>query len=227
MKRQRRSSAEVQTRLLTAARDLFAERGFGGTTTRQIAEQAGVAETALFRHFGGKEQIFQEAIGRPIDDFLRAYTERWLSTPLSEGDAEEMLQTFVESLYDLARENRELLLAATPSHLDQGAQIPIRLLEHLAAENKARNGYDYNAYIAVRAAIAMVITVAVFDTPLFGRKPLATRDEIVEELTCLLTYGLTRRRNQTGADARIAPARPAKARRSRTTSDGRSTSRVD
>ena len=44
--------------ILAVAMELFAERGFRGTTTRQIAERAGVNEAILFRHFRSKEDLY-------------------------------------------------------------------------------------------------------------------------------------------------------------------------
>jgi AcrR family transcriptional regulator len=193
-KRRRRTSDEIKTLLVNSARELFAERGFGGTTTREIADRAGVDETLLFRNFTNKERIFQEAVARPIERFLNDYTEHWLHTPLAESDPEEILRAFVESLYDLASANRLLLLAATPNHLGHGAQGALAQLERLAAETAAAQGFDYDSAIAIRAAVAMVITVAVFDEPLFGTRGNADRDRVVNELTGILTYGLTRRR---------------------------------
>lgn len=43
---------DTHERVLAAASDLFAERGFAATATRAIAERAGVNEVTVFRHFG-------------------------------------------------------------------------------------------------------------------------------------------------------------------------------
>jgi AcrR family transcriptional regulator len=45
------------SRILEAAADLFAERGYNGTTTRAIAEKAGVNEVTIFRRFDNKRGI--------------------------------------------------------------------------------------------------------------------------------------------------------------------------
>lgn len=51
---------ETQDRILKAAQRLFARRGYGGTTTRDLAQAAGVAEGTLFRHFENKKAILVE-----------------------------------------------------------------------------------------------------------------------------------------------------------------------
>jgi AcrR family transcriptional regulator len=48
---------QTRARIMEAASQLFTEKGFSGTTTRAIAELAGVNEVTLFRHFGTKEKL--------------------------------------------------------------------------------------------------------------------------------------------------------------------------
>lgn len=46
---------------------LFARRGFAGTTTREIARQAGVSEALLFQHFPSKAALYQEILAQGCD----------------------------------------------------------------------------------------------------------------------------------------------------------------
>jgi AcrR family transcriptional regulator len=48
--------------ILAAAVDVFAQHGFRGSTTRRIAEAAGVNEITIFRQFGSKEALLREAM---------------------------------------------------------------------------------------------------------------------------------------------------------------------
>lgn len=54
------SEAQTRSRILQAALRLFASQGFEGTTTRDLAQAAGVAEGTLFRHFANKKAILVE-----------------------------------------------------------------------------------------------------------------------------------------------------------------------
>jgi len=54
------TEVETQKRILQAAQRLFARRGYDGTTTRDLAQAAGVAEGTLFRHFENKKAILIE-----------------------------------------------------------------------------------------------------------------------------------------------------------------------
>jgi AcrR family transcriptional regulator len=54
----RLSSDERRKSILKAARGVFAENGFRGTTTKALAEAAGVSEALLFQHFPTKEALY-------------------------------------------------------------------------------------------------------------------------------------------------------------------------
>jgi AcrR family transcriptional regulator len=49
----------TRQRLLDATLKLISEKGYLGSTTREIAQEAGVTELTLFRHFGTKEKLFE------------------------------------------------------------------------------------------------------------------------------------------------------------------------
>src|SRR5262245_64296083 len=53
------SSQERRAAIIQAVRQVFAERGFDGTTTRALADAAGVSEALLFKHFPNKEALFE------------------------------------------------------------------------------------------------------------------------------------------------------------------------
>jgi AcrR family transcriptional regulator len=49
---------ERRMQILQIAVSLFSKRGFSGTTTREIAQAAGVSEAMVFRHFATKEELY-------------------------------------------------------------------------------------------------------------------------------------------------------------------------
>jgi TetR/AcrR family transcriptional repressor of mexJK operon len=49
-------------RIIAAAKDLFEQRGFAASTTKEIADLAGVSEVTLFRHFENKRRLFEETL---------------------------------------------------------------------------------------------------------------------------------------------------------------------
>jgi AcrR family transcriptional regulator len=63
-------------RLLAAASTLFAERGFHGTTVRQIAERAGVNVAAGNYHYGSKKALYLEVFRAQFAEVRTALAER-------------------------------------------------------------------------------------------------------------------------------------------------------
>jgi AcrR family transcriptional regulator len=69
------TAAEVRERLLRAAADVFAQRGYDGTRVADIARAAGVSNAALYAHFDSKAGLLVEAVRahgpRLLADVLR------------------------------------------------------------------------------------------------------------------------------------------------------------
>lgn len=57
----------TREKILDAALELFSERGYRGTTTKSIANRAGVNEITIFRHFDSKENLFYKTIEREAE----------------------------------------------------------------------------------------------------------------------------------------------------------------
>jgi len=64
-----RRPGQTQTRegILAAARNQFAERGYGGATIRGIAAEAGVNPALVHHFFGSKDQVFVAALNLPVN----------------------------------------------------------------------------------------------------------------------------------------------------------------
>ena len=56
------TAAETRERLLRAAADVFAERGYDGTRVADIAAAAGVSNGAMYAHFGSKAELLVDAL---------------------------------------------------------------------------------------------------------------------------------------------------------------------
>jgi AcrR family transcriptional regulator len=60
----------TRLRILDAARDVLVERGYGGTSTRAVAERADTRLSLVHYHFGGKQQLLIEVLERQNDQLL-------------------------------------------------------------------------------------------------------------------------------------------------------------
>src|SRR5215217_2947796 len=99
----RQLQAEVRRQqILETALKLFAAQGFDGTSTRQIAKGAGIAEGLIFHYFRTKlRPLLEDAGGKPAPEVLRTVASGWLAT-LRRDDA------FVIVLFATAQTNPEV-----------------------------------------------------------------------------------------------------------------------
>jgi TetR/AcrR family transcriptional regulator, cholesterol catabolism regulator len=59
--------------LLELSARLFAERGYGATTVRDIADEAGILSGSLYHHFPSKEAMVDEILSLFLDDLFSSY----------------------------------------------------------------------------------------------------------------------------------------------------------
>lgn len=82
--------SDTESAILNAAMMLFAEKGFSATTTRQIAQSAGVNEVTLFRHFRSKQELFL----RILEEIQRLYPPLLEANQTAQKEPEEILMDF-------------------------------------------------------------------------------------------------------------------------------------
>jgi len=91
---------DLNSRILAAAQRLFARQGFEKTTTRQLAEAAGIAEGTLFRHFENKKSILVAVVTQGWSEMLTD-----LLTHLSEmGSYRSVAQLLRERMLSLHKQ---------------------------------------------------------------------------------------------------------------------------
>jgi AcrR family transcriptional regulator len=76
----RMAGDERRQQILKEAMRLFSEDGFRGTTTKKIAEAAGISEAMVFRHFANKDDLYSaildyKACSHKLEDPLRSVRE--------------------------------------------------------------------------------------------------------------------------------------------------------
>jgi AcrR family transcriptional regulator len=91
------SGSRRREEILSVAADLFARKGFEGTTVRDIAEAAGILSGSLYHHFRSKEQIMDEI----VTAYFEEIEERWSVVLDGSSDPAEQFAAML----------RELLLA--------------------------------------------------------------------------------------------------------------------
>jgi AcrR family transcriptional regulator len=205
----RRRANEIRDLVLQAAHLLFSEQGYHGTTTRQIAEQAGVGESVLFRNFGSKAELFETTIVSPFSDFINHWAKTWNVTVTAESDPTEVARSFVKGFYGLASEHKELLrtlvaarvkggeptLAAVAERVSGKLADNLRTVQLVLQEHgAARHFRELDAPVTVAVSVGSVLSLVLLDDWLFPsdlRRPGKSRQ--FEETVQMLLYGVTGR----------------------------------
>jgi AcrR family transcriptional regulator len=99
--------SETQARILRAALELFAERGFAATTTAEIARAAGVAEKTIFANFQSKEALYEQTLTPATLQLLVPDATMKMLEALDAdwADLEELLVTLMRNRVQVFREH--------------------------------------------------------------------------------------------------------------------------
>lgn len=116
---------DTRAAILEAARARFAEAGFGGTTIRAVAADAGVDAALVHHYFGSKDDLFVAALEFPVDP-RAVLAERVLGPPGAtvEGAGERLIRAFVGVWDDPALQ--PALLATLRRVLEPGGDVLVR-----------------------------------------------------------------------------------------------------
>lgn len=95
----------TKERILETALELFAEKGYLGTSMRDIAQRLGITKGALYKHYAGKQEILDSIVERMSRmDYERA-AEYEMPETQPDGFAEAYLHTPIEKIrtYSMAQ----------------------------------------------------------------------------------------------------------------------------
>jgi len=119
----RMPGADRQRQLLEVAMSAFSRRGFKGTTTKEIAAAAGVAEAVIFQHFPSKEALYSAVLDLHLDSKEEAEWIEQISDLMERNDDEAVIRSFVTRILRSYRCDPEIerviLFAALEGH-EQG-----------------------------------------------------------------------------------------------------------
>lgn len=207
----RMNAGDRRRQLLDAALDLFSRKGFGGTTTKEIAAAAGVTEAIIFRHFASKQALYTAVLDSKAESCEH---EEWLAEiqkHMDRNDDAGVLRTFaaavLASYRDDARFERILLFAALEGHehgLAHHRQFATPIFElfrdYIARRQREGAVRDYDPGLVIVAIAGMAQTYGIY-TEFFGFKTLQIDDaEVTDTFTNIMLRGI--RQNKAPKKAR-------------------------
>ena len=146
------SATDRQRQLLEAALSVFSQKGFKGTTTKEIAVAAGVTEAVIFQHFPSKEALYNAVLDLNTDAWKVGSDCMEIVGCMEHGDDEGLLRNIILRILGSYRSNtafhRVVLFAALEGHT-QG-------LDHLH-EQLGPAYYQFKEYIENRQREGVLI----------------------------------------------------------------------
>ena len=126
---------DAREQLLQAAIKVYSASGVRGATTKRIAQEAGVNEVTLFRHFGSKDALLHEALALSA----RALFESGL--PAEPTDPATELGAFARNHYNALWDHRELIRVAMGEFGDHPESTQV------ACESSAQFDRELKSYL--------------------------------------------------------------------------------
>ena len=141
----RLSAEERRRQLIEAATALFAQKGFNGTTTKEIAAKADVNEALIFRHFNGKDALYDAVVTNRISGFEADSLHRKMEKAAEKRNDKEVLASAGKIVLQRYQSDKQVFRVLLFGILEQRPRI-IELLE-----NQIRPLREYLAeYIKLR-----------------------------------------------------------------------------
>lgn len=200
-KRARLTSEMRKAKIINAALTLFAEKGFNGTKTKEIAKSSGTSEPLIFWHFKSKEAIYEEAL-RTL--FSRHPVLPDIEKKIAQKDDHAVFKELAQHVISHNRKDRRILRLAIFCALEgfplakivhQDDEVGPALPEILGGYIKQRIGdgafQKQNAEIAAQIFVDLIYTCVFDKEAAISGSPLAYSDEeIVENIVRIFVKGL-------------------------------------
>ena len=202
-----RAACLTKERLLVAAGELFADRGFDTVSLRMITDRANVNLASVNYHFGSKEEL----IGAVVDDIVRPVNERRLSLLslidyTKQDPIRKIINSFIDPVFDLSDSGNDdnkyykLISRCIASRDDRVSSIIIKqfpevLARFVSALTKALPSIDSNsAHLKIMfMAGALAHSLFHYENLLLiseGRFDLNSKEVLKSELVSFLLTGM-------------------------------------
>ena len=184
--------------IVRAAIELFARKGFRGTTTRDLAYQAGVNEAIIFRHFSNKEALYSAILQNKAGE-RESRSEEFEQLAAGTDDArffETIGQTFLKRHEQDSSFMRLLLFSALEGHELSEMFVTVMTVRNPMAKYIKRR-IDEGAFrpmnpeLAARAFFGMFASFVLWQE-VFGLKKTHPhdRDEVVRTFVSIFLSGV-------------------------------------
>ncbi len=125
-RRVRLPRVEREQQMLSAARALFAERGYAAVTMEDVAKEAGITKPLLYNYFGNKERLYLACMQPAAEGLIATVVEAITGT----ANATEALDAGLRSFFAFLAEDRAAWRVLFDETLPRGAEVAVRVGEY-------------------------------------------------------------------------------------------------
>ena len=198
--RPRLTSPERRQAIVQAALSLFAEKGFRGVTTRELAAAVGVTEPVLYQHFKTKSELYRALVESQCHlpdtfDELRPFVEAGDDVGLFRALGLGILSWYLDD----SRFAKLLLHSALDRHeladLFYETQVS-RFYQMIEAfiGNRIRQGafHETDPALMARAFVGMIVHIGMIGSVYAPDQPLGDRKVMVDQMVSVFLGGLNK-----------------------------------
>jgi len=200
-KKESSSNRTVKNRrqdILEAGLKLFAEKGYNGSTTAEIARAAGVADGTIFRHFPTKKDLLIAVLEPKVLEGLVQ-----LNKEHSEDTPTEFFRCFLRNRLELIKKNESLIrlmFAEAQYHIEVREALFNGIIGQAISITKPwfEKGVERGDFRALpflptmRSFMGMVMIYGLFGHVFIGLSPKKTIEEATDHILDLFLHGLAR-----------------------------------
>ena len=193
------TAVERRAQIINVSKQLFSQKGFNGTTTKEIAQASGISEAMIFCHFASKEDLYTAIIDQRIQEVGDALSDEALEAQ----DDERVFGELAHFILDKTSENPTMLRLLYFSALE-GHQLSdifyanheikkvMKLVDYIRLRTSQGAFRELDPFLVARAFTGMFYTYVtaqhLFDA---GRYyPRATHDEVIKDFLSIFLNGI-------------------------------------
>ncbi|AOT69747.1 TetR/AcrR family transcriptional regulator [Geosporobacter ferrireducens] len=196
----------TEERIIQAAIEIFAQKGYNGTTTKEIAVKAGVAEGTIFRYFPKKQDLLHGILYKAIEVMVPKIAGHGIVEIFDhnvEKSDREILITFMKNRLEMIQQHFSIIkviLNEVQYHSDiedlwfQKIIPPIKgIIDRFFAEGMRKGRFrQYHPSILT----GIMVGAAIMSILLQRYEDLAeglTKEEIIEQMADVLLNGIAKK----------------------------------
>jgi AcrR family transcriptional regulator len=193
---QRLSASERREAILQTAIRLFAQNGFRGTTTRELAQAVGVSEPVLYQHFPSKSDLYKaiietlmerveempwDGLGLPLDQYLSGLAASIL-------DFHDKNSNYIRILLYSGLEGHELSRIFHERHACKVFEALSKGIQRRMEDGSVRA--DLDPTLTARAFVMMISDVGLKQVVMPGEQSAGERQRLVDQMVNIFLHGI-------------------------------------